>query len=81
MAVVPYTATIPYIASDAQPLRLHAQCRSAGQSRLCQRRRFTRVGHNSLRPLIQNDERDESRPYILVQIPFVRFISSSRLFS
>ena len=35
IADAPYTATIRYIASDAQPLRMQAQCRSAEQSRLC----------------------------------------------
>jgi hypothetical protein len=44
MADVPYTATIRYIASDAQPLRMQAQCRSAGQSMLCRMHRFTPVG-------------------------------------
>jgi hypothetical protein len=31
----PYTATIPYIASDGLPPRLHARWRSVEQSRLC----------------------------------------------
>jgi hypothetical protein len=42
-----YTATIPYIASDAQPLRLHAQCRSAEQSMLCRTHRFTHVDQST----------------------------------
>jgi hypothetical protein len=56
MAIVPYTATIPYIASDAQPLRLHAQCRSAGKSRLFLNHRFTHVGQKHKRHIKEKED-------------------------